>query len=228
MDKLSYRQETFLTLWGPVLEGWHPLHIRYPKGELIYQAGGYAAGAYLISGGVVSEIIPDQKRRKCPPVEILGPGDILGVEIFLGNGEEIHLCRTRAITDTEVFFFERTEFLSLLEGEDDLYHYCLHCLSDRFFKAREWEYIHCSSSIAERVCRTILDLAEKGGETQDNGRVIIPPEITQTTLSRLLGISGSNVNRAMSSLPRLSSSERGIEVFPEELRLWLTDKVNPS
>lgn len=215
-------------MWGPVLESWHPLHIRYPKGELIYQAGGYAAGVYLISGGVVSEVIPNQKRRKYPPVEILGPGDILGVEVFLGNEEEIHLCQTRAITDTEVFFFERKEFLNLLEGEDELYHYCLHCLSDRFFKAREWGYMHCSSSIDERVCRIILDLAEKDGETQDNGRVIIPPAIRQTILSRLLGISGSKVNRAMSSLPKLSSSERGIEVFPEELRLWLTAKVKPS
>jgi len=118
MENVTNRTETSLATWNRVIETYAPLHVRYPPGELIYKAGSYAAGTYLVSDGFVSEYnMPQKGRPEKSLLEILGPGDLIGLEVFLGGRTELHLSCARAITETELFFFERAAFMKLIEEE---------------------------------------------------------------------------------------------------------------
>jgi CRP-like cAMP-binding protein len=213
--------------WSRIIEAYTPLHVRYPQGELIYQAGTYAAGAYLITDGLVGDqCTPPRKTRQRLPLEILGPGDLIGLEILLKDSANLYLSCARAITETDLLFFEREVFLDILK-EEEVNRHCLDGLSQRLYSLKRWSASLFYASVEERLCRLLLDLANRYGKSEGERIRLLPPEITRATLAQLLGVSEAKIKRAISLLPEVSSSGR-IALSPEALHLWLTDRSRTS
>jgi len=209
--------------WQRIIKTYSPLNVRYPEGELIYPVGAYAAGAYLIASGLVSDQSrPQTKRRRHPPLEILGPGNLIGLEILLRDSGGLHLSCARAVSETELFFFEREMFLNMLREEDEVKCHCLQRLAQRLYSLKERTSSLSYASVREQMCRLLLELAENYGEMNEGGISLLPSEITQATLAQLLGVSNATVMRVAASLPEVSISGR-IALSPEALRLWLAD-----
>jgi CRP-like cAMP-binding protein len=221
MNHVAHIAKVAFPDWDSLVEAYNPLHIRYPCGELICQVGSYAAGTYLISTGLAIDRFSPERRNSLPSVyEVLGPGDLIGLETFSSGTNDLHLSCTRAVTETELFFFERGVFLHMLKEEKDLQRYCLNYLSHRFHSLKQW-VTYLGAPVQERVCHLLLNFVDKLGKPGETKETIyLPPEITLAVLSQLLSISKTRAGRVIASLPKIAWAEDQISLSPEALRVW--------
>ncbi len=201
-----------------------PLHIRYPPGELIYRAKTYAAGIYVIVSGLVNDHNPMQTTSKRPPVlELLGPGDVIGLDALLEPPGCLHLSSARAVTEVVLHFFEREVFLQILNDDPALCRRCLDYLNHRFHTCKQSALLPIPASLEERLCRLFLNLAERFGELQDDGNVLLPEGISCEHLPELLGVSSRRVRRALTCLPKVQQAKNRLIISTEALRQWLAE-----
>jgi len=221
METVKREQEISPFAWDRI-KTYAPLYVRYPAGELIYKEGSYVAGVYLISNGLVSDQCPSrQDHSRKPPLEILGPGDLIGLESLLEGQNDTHHSCTRAVTETGLYFFQSDVFMRVLKEEDEIGRYCLDFLCRRFYDLKHWCSALFNQPLEVRLYHRLLNLAEKCKENGDKETVVLPPEITKTTLSLLLGVSTSKVSKTIASLPEISVVEKQITVSLKALRLRL-------
>ena len=224
MKNTSQKRMTGQVDWERIRETYCPLHVRYPQGELIYQAGTYAAGSYLIADGLVSDQCTFSRTGlQRPPLEILGPGNLVGLEILLDPPSDLHLSSARAITETNLFFFKRELFLEILREEDDVKRHCIHGLVKRFYSLKQQPAYSGRVSIEERMCDLLLKLADECGQRTEDGNILLPQQITPMIIARLFGLSNAKTLRIITSLPGVASSEMLINLSPEALHLWRDD-----
>jgi len=190
--------------WNSAIESCSPLHIRYPPGELIYQAETYAAGMYLIVQGLVSDHYAVQASAHRPQaLEVLGPGDLIGLDALLERPSNLYLTSARAVTEVAVRFFERDVFLQILDDEPGLCRRCFDYLNYRFCKLKKVTAPPISASIEGRLWSLLLDLAERFGELQDGGGMLLPSGISYDRLPELLAISRHQARKILGSLPEV-------------------------
>ena len=160
------------TDWNSGMESHSSLHIRYPPNELIYQAETYAAGVSVIEQGFVANHQPIQPNdQRIPLLEVLGTGDLIGLDALRRHGGRLHLSSARAVGEVEVRFFERDLFLRMLDNEPALCRYCFHQLNLRFHNLGKGIFFSIGASLEEALCRFFLDLADRFGEVQGEQRV---------------------------------------------------------
>ncbi len=224
MRNTSQKRMTEQVDWNRISETYSTLHVRYPQGELIYQAGTYAAGSYLIVDGLVSDQCTSSGNPlQHPPLEILGPGNLVGLEILLDPPSDLHLSCARAVTETNLFFFKRELFLEILGEEDEVRRHCIQGLAKRFYSLKQQPAYSGRAPIEERMCNLLLKLADECGQRTENGNILLPPEVTPMILARLFGVSNAKAIRIITSLPGVLSSETPVNLSPEALHLWLAD-----
>ncbi|MGB2982869.1 MAG: Crp/Fnr family transcriptional regulator [Candidatus Bipolaricaulia bacterium] len=203
--------------WANAFSGSGALHIRYARGEMICQIGSYAAGVYLVRRGIVSESLGGEGGTgPSGAFEILGPGDLIGLEVLLGRGEALHAACSRAIADVELAFLARVAFADAVDQDVDLRWRLLAHLAVRHLSVRR-ALSRSRSSTKERLCHLLLDLGHKLGRVTNGEEVQLPMELDLRTLTDLLGISTSQVRRARDSLPSLHEEDGRIHFSSEAL-----------
>jgi CRP-like cAMP-binding protein len=208
--------------WSRLVSTHAPLHVRYAEGELVHQAGSYAAGTYLIAEGLVSDRASVGGRGGA--VEILGPGDLLGLEGFLDGSNDLHQTSARAVTETDLYFFEREHFLQVLEKEEGLLRYALVSLGRRLVGVKAWSASCAHAALAPQLGRLLLSFAGKVGGA-DGQPVLLPGGISARALAELLNSSKGQVLRASGVLPGVTLREDQFEISPEALRVWLAESA---
>jgi len=198
-----------------------PLRVRYARSELICQEGSYAAGMYVIESGLVSESMPPPISSDNKPYKILGPGELIGVEILLLGDSERHITSCRALVDTELSFVERSSFMSALEADAQLCRFVLGSVSAKSF-ALASSLCRSGSAPAERLCALLLELADAHGERSECGDTTLPHAITRNLLCALASLSSSQLKAAWDALPSLREKPEcgGIAVSARELAGW--------
>jgi len=179
--------------------GHQPLHVRYAAGELITHVGSYAAGVYSIRNGLIQEITP--ARLPTPDdggvIELLGPGDLLGLEPFLPVAQELHLSSSRALTETRLSFLERSALLAAIERDEDLRTWIIGHLAERLYRTRT-DASARSASAVERLRVLLVRLGSAWAPASESA--ILPEEIDRRVLSGLLGVSTSRISQALRTL----------------------------
>lgn len=79
------------------------LPVRYAADELIFPAGGFATGVYLVEKGLVG-LFPRGERQK-PVFHLVGPGEFLGLEGWLSEKRPRYRAAARALTPANLLFF---------------------------------------------------------------------------------------------------------------------------
>lgn len=216
MKKVIQKNERQKTDWKQLIDGYAPLHVRYPEGELIYQAGAYAAGMYLITKGFVTEQCTVQnKDPHLPTSEILGPGELIGLAILLQGPDELHVSRARAITETELCFFEKESFFKMAEEQTIVKDYCIDCLAQRLYRIKRQSYPRHHKAHAEQMYQLLLELGQRHGEYSEKGLILLPTEITEAVLAQLLGISNTKLSRIIASVTWVSLLGERLALLPE-------------
>lgn len=222
IETVQREQEIFPFDWS-LIKAYKPLYVRYPAGELIYKRGSYVAGVYLISDGLVSDHCEPTKNRGSQEVssEILGPGDLIGLDTFLEQRTDLHFSCAHAVTDVKLCFFRRETFLKMLQEKQEITRYCLNSLSRRFYYLKQWYSDFFNLPLEARLARLLLSFAEKCVQEEEEV-VSLPPEITRTMLSRLLSVTTAKVTETLLSFPEISLGRKQIAISLEPLRLRLT------
>ena len=216
------RITTETEMWMHAAELCHPLTIRYPDGELIYQEESYAAGIYLVSTGLVSESYSLQYAPAQDSItEIIGRGEPIGLEVLSERLRDLHVASARAIVETELLFFERSAFTALINKEAQFKDYFLNHLIQRLYSLKRAASC-CGTSPSVRIAQIIAECATKTGYDSSERQRSLPYRQMRAALSRLIGISALKVDRIMARLPGVSIKDETILVSLDALRYRLS------
>lgn len=216
MKKVIQKDERQIADWKELIDSYAPLHVRYPEGELIYQVGTYAAGVYLITKGFVSDQCTVQNNDPhLSTSEILGPGELIGLAILLQGSDKLHVSRARAITETELCFFEKESFFKMAQEQTTVKDYCIDCLARRLYSIKRRSHPRDHKAYAEQMYQLLLELAQKHGEYSEKGLILLPTEITTAVLAQLLGISNTKLSRIIASVTWISLLGERLALLPE-------------
>ena len=212
------------TDWNIGVASYSSLHIRYPPGELIYQAETYAAGVSLIEQGLVANHQPIQANDLRPPLlEVLGPGDLIGLDALCEHRGRLHLSTARAVGEVAVCFFEREVFLRMLDDKPSLCRYCLDQLNLRFHSLSKLASLSMTASLEERLCDLLLAITDRFGDAKGEEGVLLPSEISDACLSELLGVSRRRVRQSLARLPEVRQEGERLVVSAQSLRQRLAN-----
>ena len=193
-----------------------PLRIRFAPKELISQAGSYAAGIYLVTSGIVHESYAETAN---PKHEVstgrLGPSSLIGSELLLPDGLQLHRVTCRAVTEVSLSFLERSAFEAAAEAHGVLRRFLAAHLAERSQNLIRAVWRSQLKSV-ERVSALLRDLAPFGEPTAD-GRTALPAEIDLRRLADLSYVSYRKMKQACEALPCIEWDGSRFVLSPEEL-----------
>jgi len=171
----------------------------FPPGTNIITAEQPGEVVYFILRGAV-KIYQDQADGRRVILALLGPGDIVGeMSLIDSAGRSANVI---TIEESHLLWMERRAFQHCLETIPEMNANLVRILSRRVRLANEQIQALASLDVYGRVARQFLAFAEKYGETDTAGAIIIPIHLTQSDLAELVGASRKRVNQVMVSFKR--------------------------
>lgn len=195
----------------------------FHRDEIVFAQGDKAdAVLYLQSGGIKLSVV--SKTGKEAVVAMLGPGEFFGEGCLAG--QTLRIGSATAIMPSSVLVIGKRQMTKVLHEQ--------HALSDRFIahmlsrNARiEQDLIdQLFNSSEKRLARALLLLARYGKQTKPRQVVA---QISQETLSEMVGTTRSRVNFFMNKFKRLGfieydgNLEAGIQINSSLLSVVLHD-----
>lgn len=170
---------------------------RYPKGDAIFFEGEPGIGFYMVANGKV-KIFKTSFDGREQILHIFGPGEPFGeVPVFHGNPFP---ANAEALSDCEVLFFPRAEFVGLLTAHPSL---ALNMLAVLALRLRRFATQVENLSLKEVPGRLAAYLQYLMEEQQRQDRVVL--DIPKGQLASLLGTSSETLSRIFSKM-----SEEGL------------------
>jgi CRP-like cAMP-binding protein len=204
-----------------LLEGLSPLHVRYARSELICREGTFVAGLQLITQGLVVETCGETAQRVVGRVaELLGGGDIIGLEAVLPIPEDLYLSSYHSLTEVQLLFVDRTALDEALANDPYLAATLIGALSIRHFRLRN-ALLRSALSPTARLRSALLDAASISGvAAAEEKPVSLPPEIDLRVLGDLARLSPTQVRRGIQELPGVQARDGQITLSFEDVLAW--------
>jgi CRP/FNR family cyclic AMP-dependent transcriptional regulator len=154
---------------------------------------------YVILRGAV-KIYQDQADGTRVILALLGPGDIVGeMSLIDSAGRSANVI---TIEESHLLWMERRAFQHCLETIPEMNANLVRILSRRVRLANEQIQALASLDVYGRVARQFLAFAEKYGEADADGDILLPIRLTQSDLAELVGASRKRVNQVMVSFKK--------------------------
>lgn len=176
------------------------LHIRYEPNELICQRGSYVAGIQLVLSGVASEFLQMPNESRSRP-DLLGSGDLIGIEVLAETASETSGSACAAITGVELLFFERRAFNRQLLRNPALSLRILRYLAYRHMRLQGSVRHVCSD--LEALGQLLLRLDDLCADSDQPELVMLPEAIELRTLQQLAGLTGRRFRSAWDAIDTL-------------------------
>ncbi len=181
---------TFLSRTDRQTEQPHSVR-RFGKRQVVLREGEVPEGLYCIRSGLLKRSVGDpQGNRKI--LEILGPGDLLGVESISGNGSRAAEAAT--LEASELCFFHRRDLPELVKGTPDFAMALAGYAAERLAHA-ERELADLSlKSARQRLANALLTLGRRFGKRTPRG-ILLDIPISRGDLANLAGIALATASR---------------------------------
>lgn len=165
---------------------------RYQKGNAIFFEGEPGIGFYMVAGGKVKVFKASFDGRE-QILHIFGPGEPFGeVPVFHGNPFP---ANAEALSDCEVLFFPRTEFVALINAHPSL---ALNMLAVLALRLRRFATQVENLSLKEVPGRLASYLQYLMEEQQRQDQVVL--DIPKGQLASLLGTSSETLSRIFNKM----------------------------
>lgn len=169
----------------------------FTRGETIFAQGREGDLLYLIVHGQVRIYTVSQLGQELS-VKIFRDGEFFG-ELALLDGQP-RSASAQAMCPTSTLTLHRHAFREAIQTMPAIAVLVLEELSVRLRRTNTYVEHLASHSAPQRVVRTLLDLADQHGESDDGVTARINLHLTQDDLASLAGTTRETVNRVLSSL----------------------------
>lgn len=168
----------------------------YKKNTVILREDERSSNLYIIVRGEVRTSITSQDGREHilsihRKNEFFNEGSLVG--------EKNQPINAIAVRDTDVFFFNRRDFLNFLSKNPYLYERLVEQLIFRLQKAARQESSLALFDVSGRVARFLMDLAMEEGEKTEGG-VIVITRPTQQEIALRISTTRESVSRALKEM----------------------------
>jgi CRP-like cAMP-binding protein len=166
--------------------------IAYEKGQTLFQEGNAAHGYYLICSGRIklARRSPSGKRTL---LEILGPGDIVGLA---KNGR--YRLYAEALETSKVGYIEQKDFGHLVARHPHLATALIEKLTDELARLQERLYTTTQSGARTKLAYLLLELAADFGRETPEG-TIIDLRLSQAQLAEMTGLTRETVSSMLNA-----------------------------
>jgi len=172
------------------------LEIHYDENELIAQEGSYAAGIYIVSSGLVSigKYASKGWEKRC--LRFLAVGEMYGLEaVFLGR-EPINVQYAKALVESTVVFFERSNILAFSQDHPRLFIDLCRWLAREVIMLEFKLSREAVESIDRNLALLLSALANKYGSQGEDGLILDLP-ISRQTMAEMIGVSVETLMRGL-------------------------------
>lgn len=177
----------------------------HAAGETIYFAGDPATRLYVVAAGKV-KLIRHTLSGQDVVLDILTPGEFFGSLSALGDGE--HPDTAQAQTMCCVLGIAAEDFQTILERYPGVAVRVLNMVTARLKAAHETVRQLSAHPVEQRIAATLLKLAEKLGEEQDDGLLIQVP-LSRQDLAEMTGTTSETASRVMSQFRKVGLVRSG-------------------
>lgn len=185
---------------------------RYPRGAMLFHEGEDAEHVLIVRAGRVKVSSFTAEGREVV-LAIRGPGELLG-ELSAIDGEP-RSASASALEPVDVLSVPAEDFRAFLGMKPRVTISLMQMLSRKLRDADRKRIEFGSYDTVGRVCRRLVELAERFGETSETGvRITLP--LSQQELAGWTGASREAVSKALQQLRARGSIEtarRGITVL---------------
>lgn len=197
----------------------------FSAGTDIFSKADQASHLFIIGKGRV-KIFSVSAGKKRKTFAYLGTGKFFG-EMALLEGRD-RSASAQAVDDTRLLLIHKRDFKSMLLNDPKLAIALLRTMSDRLRHANEEIEGLMFRNVLGRVSKTLVTLAEQGGESFRGG-MLIGGKFTHQELADLVGTTREPLSRALATLRRADLVEvRHGQLFlrnPRKMRELVGDVV---
>lgn len=161
----------------------------------LFEEGEPASSLFLLQSGSL-KLTRTTPAGRPSVLALLGPGELVG-ELSLLDGRRRGATAT-AVSPTTVLELSQRAFDRWLVEEPDAAGLLLRLLARRMRRSNDVVSDMVFADVSTRVARTLVDLADRFGTTDDQGRLVVRHELTQEELAQLVGAARETVNKALS------------------------------
>jgi len=171
---------------------------RWHGGAIIVGQQEAGDALYVLASGQAKVVLFGENGREMT-LSVLGAGDFFGeMSLFDGKPRSANVV---AMEDSVLLVLERPSFLAHLATSPRTALSLLGQMADRLRHADEIINNLALHDVASRLARTLVNLAESGGEAREDG-ILIRRRPTQQDLANMVGTCRETVSRALSSMAR--------------------------
>ncbi|MFQ5353662.1 MAG: Crp/Fnr family transcriptional regulator [Thermodesulfobacteriota bacterium] len=157
----------------------------FGKRDVIFLEGDMVEGLYVLRTGRV-KLLRGSLKGKEQIIKILGPGDILGFEVFYGA----HAFTNTAIAmeDCELCYISRNDFFSIIERDSGLARKLILALGRELNEAYGRIGNLGLLNAREKMAHLLASLAGEYGSELDGDRIRLNLTLSRLEIAELLGI----------------------------------------
>ena len=213
--QLSFAPDTFLST---IDEGRKAL--RFAKKQSVFAQGDATDAVFYIQKGKIKLTVISSNGKEAT-IGILGEGDFFGEGCLAG--QKLRMGSATAVTSCDILRIEKKIMMEALHREHTMSDMFIAYLLARNIRYEEDLVDQLFNSSEKRLARILLLLAHFGKEEVPQ---IILPEISQATLSEMVGTTRSRVNFFMNRFRKLGFihyNGDGLQVHSSLLNVVLHD-----
>jgi CRP/FNR family cyclic AMP-dependent transcriptional regulator len=167
--------------------------------QVLFHAGDAGDGCYFLREGVVKAAVvaKDGQERL---LAVLGPGSLIG-ELSLFD-DQPRSATISTLKPCKLLHLSKGSFFRLADANPQVYREALKILTRRLRQTNDSVVAQGTVTVAGRVARAFVSLAQGLGEGRANGTILLPNKITQNDIAGMAGVARENASRAINDLLR--------------------------